>query len=126
MKRIWVAVLLLLISLCFSVSEFFAVKYNFEKHVQMLDKAEYYFSQKEFTKSYEQCKKLQSSWAKSEKLLNIFLVHKQVDDIAQDLMTLKKYAEFKDEKSFFLTTGKTKRQLLSMKESELPDYQNIL
>lgn len=126
MKRIWVALFLLLFSLSFALSEFFLVKHSYQKHLDMLTVAEIYFSQKEYNDTYEQCKAVEKSWDKSKKFLNVFLVHKQVEEVSQSLLTLKNQAKAKDDKAFLLTIDKTKRQLLSIKESELPDYENIL
>ena len=58
--------------------------------------------------------------------MNIFLIHKDADAISENLAKLRESAEEKNKDTFLSVSKKTKRQLLRLKQSELPDLENIL
>ncbi len=126
MKRIWVAVVLLLICASLAVSEFMIVDNKYEKFSNALKKSGDYFSAKEYTKSYELLNDTKEQWEESEGVLNVFLSHTKVDEIEESLSELASFAKAKEKSHFYATFEKTKRQLLCLKQSELPNLENIM
>lgn len=126
MKRIWVAIILLLICAIISGTEYITVDKSCEKYTDILDEAEKYISDKEYKKATDTIESAQYSWDKSKKTLNVFLIHKDADAISENLAKLRESAEEKNKDTFLSVSKKTKRQLLRLKQSELPDLENIL
>lgn len=126
MKRIWVALTLMTVCISFAISEFLIVKNKTEYFLEEISTANYYFSKKEYNISTEILDSLRKKWENSEKALNVFLSHEKVDEIEESLSELSQYCEQKELPHFQATFEKTKRQLLCLKQSELPNLENIL
>lgn len=126
MKRIWTAIALMILALFSSVAEFYTVSYCYEHYTEALDNAEEYISQKEFNKATDLLTNTQQEWHKTEKLLDIFLSHETVDDVTENISELYGYAIAEDKAQFQSVCDKTKRQLLRLKQSELPNLENIM
>ncbi len=126
MKRIWVALALMIICVSFAVAEFMIVKNNTDYFLQEIKASDYYFSKKEYTTATEILDSAHTKWENSEKAMNVFLSHEKVDEIEESLSELSKFAEYKEEPHFEATYEKTKRQLLCLKQSELPNLENIM
>ncbi len=126
MKRIWVALALLIICSSFACAEFIIIH---SKSTELLDSvvsAENYFSNKEYNTSSYTLDRAVKKWEDSGKFLNVFLSHEKVDEVEESLSELSKYAENKDKALFWATSEKAKRQLLCLKQSELPNLENIM
>lgn len=126
MKRIWVALTLMTVCISLAISEFLIVKNKTEYFLEEISTANYYFSKKEYNISTEILDSLRKKWENSEKALNVFLSHEKVDEIEESLSELSQYCEQKELPRFQATFEKTKRQLLCLKQSELPNLENIL
>lgn len=126
MKRIWVAITLLIIAFIFSITEFIYVDICYNKYTKLLKDCKNYISTKEYSDAYETCKHTLSEWENTEKTLNIFLIHGEVDSITESIAQLKICAKNNDTQQFDILYEKAKRQLLSIKKSELPVFENIL
>ena len=126
MRRIWVAVALLLICGVLSVIEYVTIHNNCDYLTSSLNKAEEYISIKEYKKAVSFIEKTQQEWINSEKKLNIFLLHDETEKISESLSQLKEYAQEKNTSKYLTDSKKIKRQLLRLKQSELPDFENIL
>lgn len=126
MKRIWVAVTLMIICAAFASTEFIIVKNKATDLINYVEISEEYFSKKEYNISYDVINKAIEKWEDSEKILNIFLSHEKVDKVEESLSELSKYAQNKDKALFYATSEKAKRQLLCLKQSELPNLENIM
>ena len=126
MRRIWVAIILMLICAVLAVSEFSVVQKSCDYYAYMIDVAEDYISSREFSKADLYIQQTQSEWEKSQKTLNIFLLHEEADTITESLAQLREHAENKNKSEFISLSEKTKRQLLCLKQSELPDLENIM
>lgn len=122
MKRLLYAGVLLVIAVILSVVEIVGVNKTIDDYIDKLE------SLKEPTISLQidNCKKLSDEWKDDEKFLNMFLLHDTLDEIGNELNTLEAYAKFGDEGEYNATIDKMKKQLLSLKESELLLLENIL
>lgn len=126
MKRIWVALTLLLICFSIGIIEYSVVNANQQRITQILDSAQTYISNREYKKGHNVCKYALVQWENEKKTLNTFLVHGDVETVSDNISLLCLYAQNKDAKNFSLVLDTTKRQLLCLKESELPLFENIL
>lgn len=126
MKRLHIAVILIALSLAVGVFEVIYVNNTYNKCYNAIEKSKGYFSDNEYTDAYIMCKNAESQWNKSSKTLSIFLVHSQISDVSNTINELKDAVKGKDKKEFSSLYKKTKRQLLFIKKSELPDFENIL
>ena len=126
MKRLWVAISLLAISIFFATFENIMVLKNYNRFTPILDKAEEYCSENEFLKAYETIESAQLVWEKKSKVLNSLIDHTHVDNINESFFQLLESAQKQEQVEFLSICNKTKRQLLSMKESELPSFDNIM
>lgn len=122
MKRLLYAGVLLVIAVILSVIEIVGVNKTIDDYIDKLE------SLKEPTISLQidNCKKLSDEWKDDEKFLNMFLLHDTLDEIGNEFNTLEAYAKFGDEGEYNATIDKMKKQLLSLKESELLLLENIL
>lgn len=126
MKRLWVAILLLIISIFFATFENITVMNNYKNFTPILEKAEQYCSDKEFSKAFDTIKQAQLSWDKKSKVLNSLIDHTHTENINESFFQLLESAQKQERVEFLSICNKTKRQLLSMKESELPSFDNIM
>lgn len=126
MKRIWVALALIIISISLALTQLIIVKSKAEYFLDVIIASEYHFSKKEYSTATELLDFSCEKWGDSEKTLNVFLPHEKVDEIEESLSELKEYAENKEKPEFKASFEKTKRQLLCLKQSELPNFENIM
>lgn len=126
MKRIWIALSLIAISVSFATAEFIIIKNKADYFLDTINASYSYFSKNEYNSATELLEYSCQKWSDSEKTLNIFLSHDIVDEIEESLSELSKYAENKETSHFQATFEKTKRQLLCLKQSELPNLENIM
>lgn len=126
MKRLWVAISLLALSIFFATFEYITVLKNYEEFTPVLEKAEYYCSDKEYSKAFDTIEQAQLSWDKKSKVLNSLIDHTHTESINESFFQLLESAQKQDSVEFLSICNKTKRQLLSLKESELPSFDNIM
>lgn len=126
MKRIWVAISLIVVALSLGITEMFVVSKSYSKYSELLNTAEQHISNKEFNKAYDMCAYTLNEWEENEQILNLFLLHSNVDEVSEDIAQLCEYAQHKEKAMFSSTCVKAKRQLLHLKMGELPLIENIM
>ena len=126
MKRLYVAIALIVISLSFAVSEYILIQKSYKDFYPVIEKAEKYCSEKEFSDAFKTINYAQTEWDKKSKLLNSFIDHTHTENINENYFQLLEMAQKKEDVEFLSLCEKTKRQLLSLKESELPSFDNIM
>jgi len=99
---------------------------NEHKFVNMLKICEEYISNEETKKAYEYAESIEKQWQKSKKNLNIFINHNEVDSIDNNLKDLSFVIKNDNKTEALKLCDKTKRQLLSIKERQLPHFRNII
>lgn len=126
MKRLYVAISLIIISLFFAVSEYIMVQKSYMDFTPVIDIAEKYCSEKEFSKAFDTVSIAQKKWDKKSKIMNSFIDHTHTENINENFFQLLEMAQKQKDVEFLSLCEKTKRQLLSLKESELPSFDNIM
>lgn len=117
---------LLIIALSLSITEYAYVKNTQQNYIEKLNKAEGYFSDKEFSDTKKLSEQIKSEWANTKEILNIFLIQDKVEDISENIENLCEYAQNEKSDEYIWECKKIKRQLLSITESELPYLENLL
>lgn len=125
MKRVWIAIALLLVSGILCVSEYTLINKQCDEYTSIIKKADEHVKNDEFEKAVKECKKAEKQFTKSDSIMNVFLIHGDVDDVTNNIAMLKKYAQYECKSEFLSLSAKTKRQLLSLQKSELPMFENI-
>ncbi len=126
MKRIYIAVSLIIITLILSIAEFVIVNKNYKYYSTQLDNALKYIQSDDYTSAKDICDTICTKWEKSQKNLEIFLVHTSLNSLTDNIYELQDLAKDKNKAKFIQLCTKTKRQLLFMKKSELPLFENIM
>lgn len=73
------------------------------------------------------CDKLNDDWQEKSKTVDMFLNHDLMDNISCQISTLRPYLEDENSRAqFYATAENMKKQLQSLKESELPLAENII
>ena len=126
MRRLWIALALLLICGALSTMEYVTIQRNCDFLTTSLSTAESYISNREYKKAVSFIEKTQQEWENSERKLKIYLLHNEAETITENLSEIKEYAQEKKTSEYMEVSQKIKRQLLRIKQSELPDLENIL
>lgn len=127
MKRIWIALTLLILSgvLCFF--EYRIVDDSRHEFEMRIDEIYSFAEDNENKKAVKSCEELSKEWDKRLKVTDMFLNHDIMDSISCELSALKCYLESEDGKTdFYATAEKIKKQLKSLRDSELPYAENII
>ena len=125
MKRLWIAFIIAVFTACLCATEMIYT-------LSLANKTSEYFQQA--SKAYENgniqaaqatFQTISHIWEKEKGGMDIFLYHETIDHVATSIAAANKYAETCNEE-FLVECEKIKKQLQSLKESELPKFENIL
>ncbi len=126
MRRISIAVLMLLIAGVICGCEIFTVNSSTVNYTEELDAISFLSEQENFEKATENSEDLLESWKKTTKHLDKYLYHDYIDDITLQMSALPVYTKSEDNSAIKAQIAEIKTQLTSLKESELPYIHNIL
>ncbi|MGN0559124.1 MAG: DUF4363 family protein [Acutalibacteraceae bacterium] len=127
MKRIWIALTLFIISGVLCYFEYRIVADSQQDFEQRIDDIYSLAENNENEKAVKSCDALCDEWDKRLKVTDMFLNHDIMDSISCELSSLKCYLESENGKTdFYATAEKIKKQLQSLRDSELPYAENII
>ncbi len=126
MKRGIIAAVFLLLCIGITAYEYIYITVNTDSFVTMLTTAENEIEHNEILSAEEISKRAEHRFEDAERMLNLFLIHSEVDFIAQNLSKLSRYAHAGSTAEFLATSSATKKALLSLSRSEAPIIENIL
>ncbi len=125
MKRIYIAIVLLLISASVCFSEYTLVKNTSEHYIQKLE-----YIEKEYkldkTKALKLCNEFSKELDESASPMDAFLFHDYIDDIRVNAHKLQILLKDDNTSMFKTTCEELKIQLTSLKNSEVPILENII
>lgn len=125
MKRIWIAVIILVLVTSLCVWEINAVDVITNNLMSSLELAQSKIDEED-EEIIQFVDELNEKWRDDEKLLSVFIPHQRLEAIAQSFSEMSVNAKC-DEKSDFLSESeKLKVNLEHLKETELVKLQNIL
>lgn len=127
MKRIWIALSLFIISGVLCYFEYKIVADSQQDFEQRIDDIYSLAENNENEKAVKSCDALCEEWDKRLRVTDMFLNHDIMDSISCELSSLKCYLESENGKTdFYATAEKIKKQLQSLRDSELPYAENII
>ena len=126
MKRMYVALLMLMIAVSLCVAEYLCVEKYTREYVNRIDNIEKMYAKGEDKKAAFSAREAEKSWEKTVSVIDMLLFHDYVDEIGRNLSQLEAYIMFEDDASLYATCESTKEQLLSLRKSELPIAENII
>lgn len=126
MKRIYVALILLLLSTLFCTFEFIYISQTTDKYTKSIELIEKTIDNENYNKAEDIIKKTVNDWNDSVSTIDMLLYHDYIDDISYSMASIPKYLELKEYNEIVITCTKIKEQLNSLKKSELPLIENII
>lgn len=126
MKRICIALVMLIISGVICGCEVFTVNGNAESYTAELGSITELINEEKFEKAEEKSEKVLASWKETARHLDKYLYHDYVDNITEEMATLPILLKDRDKTAVEAQIAEIKIQLASLKESELPYMHNIL
>lgn len=125
MKRGWVAVLMLALSLILGGAEYLYVTSSADVYSKMLDEADEKMAQNDIYGAESAAQRLKYRFDKESGMFNIFMYHSEVGSIANDLAMLERYAQTGCTEEFLATSAKAKRELMTIKYAKQLKWGNI-
>lgn len=126
MKRIMVAVVMVLIAGVICGFEVFTVNNNTDLYTDELTQISFLMSEERYEEATALSTDILNGWKSVSKHLDKYLYHDYIDNITEEMSALPVYSKNKDASSVNALIEEIKIQLTSLKESELPYIHNIL
>lgn len=126
MKRIYIALSLVLAALCFASIEAGFISGKSDSFISKIEHADRLMNQLEFEDAQKICEETENEWYDSAKLIDTLLIHDYVDDIGLSISRMTAFAQKGNRDMYFAESVQAKKELASIKESEFPLVENIL
>ena len=105
MKRGWIALIMILLSLTLGGIEYIYVTTNADAYVQMLDDADEKIMQNQVYEAQSVAERLDHRFQKQSGLFNVFMYHTEIGHISSDLAMLRRYAQTGSVEDFLATSA---------------------
>ena len=125
MKRGWIAVGMIALSLILGAIEYVTVTMSTDLYVQMLDDADEKMAHSEVYAAESVAERLDNRFRKESGMFNIFMYHSEISHISSDLAMLRRYAQTGSAEDFLATSACAKRKILAIRDSKLLKWENI-
>lgn len=126
MKRGWIALGMILLSLLLGIVEYSYVTSNSDVYLSMLEEADQRMEEHDFIGAASTSKRLNNRFKHKSGMFNIFMYHSEVGDIESDLMMMIRYAQTGSSAEFLATSACARREILSIRQSKQLRWDNIL
>lgn len=126
MKRTVLAVILAVIAIAAAICELLYVKNKTDYYISSINKIDELVKEKELSSALSLCEETEKSWYSHTASIDILLIHDYVDSIGISISKMHSYLSSSDEKMYFSESAGAKKALASIKESEYPNFENIL
>ena len=125
MKRLWYALVLVIIALGISFTEFIAVRNSYNTFIKTIDEARTAVEQEDYKRAKRLGKDLENKWIEKEKKLNYLLEHSVLDELSMNISELSDLSSEESKNDFLSDIDKIKRQFIVLYTNELPYGDNI-
>ena len=125
MKRGWIALAMIALSLLLGGIEYLYVTSNADAYVQMLDDADEKMAHNQVYEAESVATRLDNRFRKQSGMFNIFMFHSEIGHISSDLAMHRRYAQTGSVEDFLATSACAKRKILEIKESKMMTLENI-
>lgn len=126
MKRIYIAIAMLIISGLACGMEMYEVRKNASSYISALDDVKTLAVENKYTDARILSEELLKNWKDSSKKFDVYLYHDYIDNITENMSLLPVYADNENSEAALGVVENIKIQLTSLIESELPYIHNIL
>ena len=125
MKRLWYALVLVVIALGISFTEIIAVRNSYNTFIKTIDDARTAVEQEDYKRAKSLGKDLENKWIEKEKKLNYLLEHSVLDELSMNIAELSDLSSEDSKNDFLSDIDKIKRQFIVLYTNELPYGDNI-
>ncbi|MDD6645582.1 MAG: DUF4363 family protein [Oscillospiraceae bacterium] len=125
MKRLWYALVLVVIALGISFTEIIAVRNSYNTFIKTIDDARTAVENKDYKRAKSLGKDLENKWIEKEKKLNYLLEHSVLDELSMNIAELSDLSSEDSKNDFLSDIDKIKRQFIVLYTNELPYGDNI-
>ena len=125
MKRGWIAVVMIALSLMCGGFEYIYVTGNADVYAGMLDEADDKMEHSLIKEAESVVRRLDHRFKSESGVLNMFMNHSGADNISSDLAMLCRYAQTGDTEEFLAASARAKREILTLRESKDLSWSNI-
>ena len=120
MKRIYIALSLVLAALCFASVETGFISGKTDSFIAKIECADRLMSRLEFEDALKICEETEKEWYDNAKLIDTMLIH------GLSISRMTAFAQKQNRDMYFAESVQAKKELASIKESEFPLVENIL
>ena len=125
MKRGWIALLMIALSLICGGTEYFYVTSNAGVYIRMLDDADEKMERGQIKDAESAVRRLDHRFGGDLSTLEIFAHHNGADSISGDLAMLCRLAQTGRAEEFLAVSAKAKREISALRDSETLSWGNI-
>lgn len=125
MKRLWYALVLVVIALGISFTEIIAVRNSYNTFIKTIDEARTAVENEDYKRAKTLGKDLENKWIEKEKKLNYLLEHSVLDELSMNIAELSDLSSEDSKNDFLSDIDKIKRQFIVLYTNELPYGDNI-
>lgn len=126
MKRIYIAIAFIILTVSFAVFESYYISKQTDDMIRKIEETDNSVKENNFDAAYNTISRIQEKWEEKSWIIEIMLLHDSSDSINQNLSELSIYAKLENKDSYFPKSVSIKKQLTVLKESELLSLENIL
>lgn len=125
MKRGWIALIMIAVSLLLGGIEYIYVTANADAYIKMLDDADEKMAHSEIYEAESAAQRLDNRFQKQSAVFNIFMYHSEIGHISCDLAMLRRYARTGETAEFLATSACARREILAIRSAKLLRWENI-
>lgn len=125
MKRGWIAVGMIALSLLLGGAEYFYVTSNADVCLRLLDEANEKIAHNEFLEAESVAKRLEHRFQNGSAMFNVFMYHSEVGHIAADLARLSRYARAGDASEFSATCACARCEIQAIRDAKQLKWENL-
>ena len=126
MKRMIIALILLVASVAASAAEIRCVSDSADSFLGKIELSDSYVRRNELDKALRLCRELDESWDDISQKIDVLLIHDYVDNISVSFAQMRSHLESGNADMYFAESAGAKKGLASIKGSEYPNLENIL
>ena len=126
MKRIYIATAFLLLTISLAIFESYYICKQTETFVFKIEEIDNSMKENNLKKAYSDLSILEKEWEDKLWTFEIMLNNDSTDAISENLAALSVYTKEGNNEKYFSSSEIIKKQLTSLKDSELLSFENIL
>lgn len=126
MKRIYIAIAFLILALTTGIFEMFYVTNKIDELNEEIISADNLVKSENYDGAKSVLASAETEWQKNLSIFDILLIHDYVDEISVNLSAMRSYVATQNNDNYLAESAGIKKQLTSIKDSELVQIENIL